>query len=468
MERLGDLLKRFHPLPGEPPPPDAEAEHTNGAPPCPVCGGAGFVSRNVPVDHPYFGQAIPCACKEAELAERRRARLERLSNLGALTRHTFDTLVADGRSPETPEHRHRFRLAVQAARSFASDPQGWLVLVGPPGSGKTHLAAAIANARIAAGEPALFVVVPDLLDHLRSTFAPASDVSYDEMFENLRTAPLLILDDLGTQSSTPWAMEKLYQLLNARYNGRLPTVVTTNRPLQDLDERLRVRVTDPDLSYVCHVHPPQSATLQRLDAALELLRGKTFATFEAGGRGEAPSQRDSLQAALDMAHRYAAEPAGWLVLQGPYGCGKTHLAAAIANARLADDEPATFVSVPDLLDHLRSTFAPDSRVTYDQLFETIRTAPLLVLDDLGTQSATAWAQEKLYQLLNYRYNARLPTVITTNLSLEQLDPRLASRMNDEGLSLVVEIDALDFRWPDAPRRALPRRPSSPRPRGSRG
>ena len=58
-------------------------------------------------------------------------------------------------------------------------------------------------------------------------------------------------------------------------------------------------------------------------------------------------------------------------------------------------------------------------------------------------------------------------MVTTNLSLEQLDPRLASRMTDEGSSLVVEIDAPDFRWPDAPRRP-PRRPSPSRQREPRG
>jgi DNA replication protein DnaC len=51
-----------------------------------------------------------------------------------------------------------------------------------------------------------------------------------------------------------------------------------------------------------------------------------------------------------------------------------------------------FVVVPDLLDHLRAAYNPDSEVGYDRLFEQVRNAPVLVLDDLGTQSATAWAQ----------------------------------------------------------------------------
>ena len=77
-----------------------------------------------------------------------------------------------------------------------------------------------------------------------------------------------------------------------------------------------------------------------------------------------------------------------------------------------------------LLDHLRGAYSPNSATTYDQRFDQIRNHPLLILDDLGTESATAWAKEKLYQLFNHRYNARLPTVITTSREIDDLDPRL--------------------------------------------
>jgi DNA replication protein DnaC len=210
------------------------------------------------------------------------------------------------------------------------------------------------------------------------------------------------------------------------------------------------------------VQPPQSAALQRLGPAPEW----SFETFDPSGRCRTDEQRDSLLAAFDAAVRFAADPSGWLVLQGPSGCGKTHLAAAVANSRARHTPAAVFVSVPDLLDHLRSTFAPDSPVTYDQLFDTIRTAPLLILDDLGTQSSTPWADEKLYQLLNYRYNAQLATVVTTNPPLEKLEPRLASRLADQNLSIVCAIDAPDYRWPDAPRSGVRERPPQ-FPKGSR-
>ena len=69
----------------------------------------------------------------------------------------------------------------------------------------------------------------------------------------------------------------------------------------------------------------------------------------------------------------------------------------------------------------------------------MRTAPLLILDDLGTQTATPWAREKLYQIFNYRYNAELPTVITTALRLDEIDPRIRSRMLDTRLCKIFGI-----------------------------
>ncbi len=128
-----------------------------------------------------------------------------------------------------------------------SEPKGWFILVGPSGSGKTYLAAAIANERIKQGQPAFFQTVPEFLDHLRSAFAPGSEMPYDELFEKVCNTPLLILDDLGVQASTPWAKEKLDQLLNHRYIHELPTVITTSTPIDELDERIRTRLNKSEV-----------------------------------------------------------------------------------------------------------------------------------------------------------------------------------------------------------------------------
>ncbi len=201
-------------------------------PNCPLCKGLGRVRHDVPVGHPDFGKLFPCQCLARALERRRLARLESVSGLGPdLRDKTFDNFVEVHQNSGGNRRPESNRAALQAARAFAENPRGWLVIGGMNGCGKTHLAAAIANYRLARGEAALFVVVPDLLDHLRATYAPESPVSYDQRFEDVRTTPLLILDDLGAQRSTEWAWEKLYQILVYRRNWRLPLVVTTNLDL---------------------------------------------------------------------------------------------------------------------------------------------------------------------------------------------------------------------------------------------
>jgi len=398
----------------------------------------------VPFGHPDFDRLVPCQCTQREFDKERLSRLEKYSNLGPLIRLTFDNLLPRGRSSD-PQNQERFARSLQVAKGFAENPKGWLVLSGPSGCGKTHLAAAIANYRLQKGHPLFFVTVPDLLDHLRTAFSPSSDVTYDELFERVRNAPLLVLDDLGRQSSTPWAEEKLFQILNHRFNAELPTVVTIN-DIRNLDERLAVRLQNPAIAQICELEKALLPLFQQIGGlSTQFLEDKTFETFDTRGMNADARGRDSLQTAFTEARRFAESPKDWLVFLGVHGCGKTHLAAAIANHQLRMGKPVFFAVVPDLLDHLRPTFSPESKVTYDELFEKVKTSPLLILDDLGTESSTPWAQEKLYQILNYRYNSRLSTVITVAGFLEGIEGRLASRLQDPKLSNVMTIFAPDYR-----------------------
>ncbi len=367
--------------------------------------------------------------------------MQRYSNLGSLTRFTFDNLLPQGKN-ENPVVQEEFHRAYEAARAFAAEPRGWLALAGPSGCGKTSLAAAIASYCIAHNRPAFYITAPDLLDRLRATFSPGSEMPYDEFFEQVRNTPLFILDDLGVQSGTPWAKEKLDQLLSHRFNNQLPTVIVTIIPVEDLEERIRTRLLNDDLCQVFNIGGESSAMLTSDWAPeFELQRKMTFDNFDEKRANLTLEQRENLKEAFRSAGEFAKSPESWLVFQGVNGCGKTHLAAAIVNYRYQHRKPALFVVVSDFLDHLRYTFSPESKISYDRLFESVKNAPLLVLDDFGKQSAKPWAQEKLYQVINYRYNAQLPTVITTNCTTDELDAPIASRFIDPKVSLIFHITA---------------------------
>ena len=347
-----------------------------------------------------------------------------------------------------------FAEALPQATAYAENPQGWLVLTGPSGSGKTHLAAAIANRCIEQQQTTFFIMVADLLDHLRAAYAPDSPTTYDELFEQVRNVPLLVLDDLGVHSSTPWAQEKLFQVVNHRHNNNLPTVVTVRGPLARLDESLRTRLEATD---------GRSTVLQlghftsRLPAGMgeiypEMLQRMTFDTFDPkGGRGATREHQGLLEEATSRAIQFAHFPSRWLLFTGNRGSGKTHLAVAIGGELMKRGEEVFFAFVPTLLDHLRKTYSPGSVIGFDELFEQIVNAPLLILDDLGAENSTSWAEEKLYQIIVHRHEAALPTIVTTASTVTELantKPGIASRLEDGRVVDWVLLDVPTYRSRD--------------------
>ena len=455
MEDLGEILRRLairNTSGDRPLLPDVEEGEA-----CERCGGRGWLTVEAAVGDPDFGRLIACSCRQDEREEEAYSRLLKYSSLGNLARFTFETVEPEG-GDRLAGSRDSYERAYQAARDFAEAPEGWLVILGPHGSGKTILAAAAANRCIDRGHVVFFSHVPDLLDHLRATFSPASDIAYSELFEQVKSTPILVLDGLGSHSTTPWAEEKLGQIINHRYNAALPTVVTSAASLDALDPYVSTRLRSPSLSRVVEIEPERAQSqslVGRIDP--EMLERMTFETFDVRGNNPSASERASLEAALQAASSFADSPDGWLILTGDTGVGKTHLAVAIAGRQIERDQRVVFSFLPDLMDHLRDTFDPESPVRYDRVFEEVRSAPLLVLDDFGKERRSEWAVEKLYQIIVHRHNVRLPTVITsTSELLEKRDP-VISRILDPSLSTLVRVEAPDYRekmrrMPGRPRR----------------
>ena len=426
-----------------------DADENNGL--CAICGqqsicdGLGVIRYDVPVDDKRFGKLFRCPNNPPEQDVARQERLRKLSQMDVLRDKDFSQFVINESMLKASEAQSLHMALTMAAR-FAEHPEGWLLLEGTYGCGKTHLAAAVGNERLRHGDLVLFITTPDLLDHLRSTFGPSSEAGYDEMFDRIRSAQLLILDDLGAENASAWAQEKLFQLLNHRYNHQLPTVITTNADLDTLDPRIRSRLLDNTLIRRCKITAPDYRTAARNQheqiSSLALYGEMTFESFNAV-HNLAAAERSNLNLAQQAALDYARQPQNWLLFTGPFATGKTHLAASIAHEQQAQGVDVLFITVPDLLDHLKVTFSPNAPVSFDQRFQMVRNTPLLVLDDLSNEGST-WAREKLFQILDYRYITRRPTVLTTSKPIEELDGRIRSRLLDKRICRIIALTGPDY------------------------
>lgn len=166
--------------------------------------------------------------------EKRQERLNRLMAGGGITTEiaakTFDNFTTLG-NIKLAEVKNKVMAVANLGES--------LLLVGNPGQGKSHLAAAYLNHWIHVwGRTAAFVSLVDLMALLRRTIRADAGPDWDETLERYIAAELLVMDDLGQEKASEKVFEVVFHLLNSRINRSKPTVVTTNYSLKELTSDL--------------------------------------------------------------------------------------------------------------------------------------------------------------------------------------------------------------------------------------
>lgn len=182
--------------------------------------------------------------KEKELAEEQELRKQRIESIlgksGIKKRYLSRTIDSFS---VTAENKRSFEVAtdyIKNFREYFTQGKG-LYLEGPCGTGKTHLAIAIALAIINTGVPVICKTSIDILGDIKRCYERNSEVTEEEVLEAYKTVDLLIIDDLGKEQVTEWSVPVLYSILNERYEALLPTIITTNYNTTALAEKLSAK-----------------------------------------------------------------------------------------------------------------------------------------------------------------------------------------------------------------------------------
>jgi DNA replication protein DnaC len=192
---------------------------------CTLCRGTGW--KMVPRPDGAGRMATPCDCGMEDRSARvmERARIPKRYEHCDFESYSTDVAVA----AQHAQSLKQAKLSVQAfVRDFPGGTDKGILLMGPSGVGKTHLAVAALKDLLRRGHQGLFCDYRELLKEIQASYNPASESTEMKILEPIRTIEVLVLDDLGASKPSDWVRDIVGIVLNARYNEKLTTIITTN------------------------------------------------------------------------------------------------------------------------------------------------------------------------------------------------------------------------------------------------
>lgn len=192
---------------------------------CEKCSGFGYVKTPKGV--------VPCECARREVAdfEIEKARIP--------SRYEYSTLDTFELYPDVRDVVHKAKKFVS---EYSEKSHSGLFICGSTGSGKTHIAVGILKALIEQGYDGVFYNIVDLLDEIRSTYNPENPTNPKSRLDQDMKRQVIVLDDFGVQKTSAWVADRLYALINRRYQDCKTLIITSNFKLDDLKVKIDARI----------------------------------------------------------------------------------------------------------------------------------------------------------------------------------------------------------------------------------
>ena len=175
--------------------------------------------------------------KKLELMQEFSKRVERIIKNSKMSKRNLNYKF-DNFAPNTSNKKVLDNLKKYSEKLVNDIEKKGLILIGDNGVGKTHLACSIANKLIENGTPVIYGTLINLLAELRNSYDTDNNISEMEIIKLYENVDLLIIDDLGKEKPSEWGLEKLFTIVNSRYENNLPVIITTNYNQNALVERL--------------------------------------------------------------------------------------------------------------------------------------------------------------------------------------------------------------------------------------